>query len=268
MRKILFTLLLLSSFAARAQTTGFRFSAPPSMAGLNIVFSRGYYGRAGGAIHNLAARIFEGTEAKPVYADKESDSYNLAVQTAMLGSASMYSGTDFVAGAAFDEDNLAFLDYIPAPIYEDFLAIVADKKGVPPDFKPTKEIDSTIMSLMPSLRPAGIAGMNLGISDKTFARKFDKMSEAMEAAFAGRYFVIAPWSMVAGYLETNGGNPKASSLLVMKFQKRRIYYFIAVGKASADKPVPGAGMGLARFVEKRLLELRDSGELARITGQK
>jgi hypothetical protein len=265
-KKIIMTLaaLLIWEGGAHAQVTAARYSAPPMTGGLNRTEKRGYSaGSATGALHELALKIFEGTGTRPQYSAAASASYNMAVQNAMLAG-STQNGADFVLGAAFDENNLKFLDYIPVPIYDDFLTLVVAKSSIPAGFTPGREIDAAIAALSQSASPVGIAGLRLDVPEQTLKKKFEKMTDAMESIFTERSFLIAPWSFVSGYLSADMGGPRAENLLVLKFQKRRSPYFLAVGRGSRNKSVEGRPEPLGAFLEKRLEELQSSGELGRI----
>jgi hypothetical protein len=229
--------------------------------------SSSYYGQGGlGAFHALVARMFDGSGVAYQYVP--SDSYNMAVQNVMLYDRAAYPNNDmdFVVGVVFDEDNLRYLDYVPPPVYADFLAIVVDSGTIGAGFKPAREIDAAVAGLMGAASPLALARLRLDIAGAIGAARVERMGDAVESVLTGRRFLIAPWSMVENYLALGGSNHRIKSLQVFKYRKRKVEYFVAVSRrASSRRMMFGAEpMALGDFISGRLAELAASGALEEI----
>lgn len=262
-----FALILCFGAPARAAMP-VKYTAPPAMASLNArVPGAPAYSAGAGAFHALVSRIFDGADVELAYAP--SDSYNMAVQNTMLykRAGAPDDGIDLVVGIAFDEDNLKYLDYVPVPVYEDFLAIAVDVRSFGAGFVSSSVLDTAVMNVMREARPVAVLKLRLDVADAIGAERFARVEDAFEAVFTLRKFLVAPWSFVEGYISAGASNPRVKSLRLFRDAKRKVAYFVAIGKAAAARVMP-SGIALGEFVSARLGELAASGELARIFGAK
>jgi hypothetical protein len=264
-----FCLMFSGMSRAQSPAQSVKYTAPPAMASLNSQASgsSSYYGQGGlGAFHVLVAKIFDGSGVAYQYAP--SDSYNMAVQNVMLYDRAAYPNDkiDFAIGVAFDEDNLKYLDYVPVPVYADFLSMVVDSAVIGAGFKPAREMDAAAAELMGVASPVALTRLRLDIADALSSARVERMGDAIEAVLTDRRFLIAPWSFVENYLALGASNPKIKSLQILKYRKRKVMYFVALSRKAAARgmmfgPSP---MTLGEFMAARLAELSSSGALGEI----
>lgn len=259
-------MLCFSKSSYSQQSVTVNYTVPVDMATLNKNYKKEanyYYPTEGvGLSHILLKQIFKNTNIKYNY--NVYNSYNEALQASMLYNSSKV--LDFIIGITFDEKNNKYLNYIPIPLYQDYLVVVVAKSSYPAGLTPSKNIAEMIAGLSVDNTPLSITGLNF--EEKNYGEfKLEKtVSEAMEKVFRTNAFLVAPWDFVAEYFDKNKMSPNVKTLKVFQYPKNTLSYFIAINKNAPFKEViiDGNKISLYNFIEQSLQLLVNNGELKKI----
>ncbi|MDR1008939.1 MAG: hypothetical protein LBL52_01655 [Rickettsiales bacterium] len=228
MRK-LFIFLLLAGLPVFAGET-LRYVAPPYLAAV---------------AKSAMEKIFDGTDAS--VRSVPADSYNSALQSAMIYDPKGNTNVDIFFGATFDEKVLDRLDFIPVPAGRDFLCIAVEgarRKAASPD--------EMAFALAKTMRPLALIGVKLPLD--AGAAGVARVDEAMVEVAEKRAFLVAPCGAIEDFLARAKGRADLKTVQAYRFKKAEILYFVAISRYAEAKQVSldGKSYSLMDFMAEKL----------------
>lgn len=215
------------------------YTVPPRQLGVSGVVSDNtsnlsYYYKSvvSGGMHDFLKDVVKDSAIDVNYIPY--DSYSQALQNSKIYSEDR---PEVIVGITYDENNLKYLEYLPYPVFVDYLVVVADSRFLPAGFKPTKrDVEDTILrlsSVMPIVQVEDKKlPLLLELSENLILVKKRTVDEAMDFVVSGNGVLVATNSDVQYFLDNNKGKNNVQNLVVYKYPKFNVNYFIAINKKS------------------------------------
>ncbi len=156
------------------------------------------------------------------------DSFEKTIQNTIINDK---NSAELIVGIPFNEKLLKYFDYIPFPIFNDFLVLVYDKTKVS-KIKPAKTIEESLNTLKDKGNFITLSNYNLPYNNFSNIN-FNNIDEIFNKILNDKYIFITTNSVLNGYLETEQNKTKFQTLVITKYKKTKIPLFIAVNKNSA-----------------------------------
>ena len=182
-----------------------------------------------GGYHSLIKKIMKDMNIELRYIPY--DNYNKSVQNTMIYNPK--TNPEIMIGNFFEEKNTKYLYYLPTPIFEDYIVVVANKNFISNSFKYIKgDLDNTLIQLLDKNILLKIDGQNFPDIKKYPSLYEYNINTAMEKVFTQGNILITTFINISDYIEKNKGTKKLDSLIIYKYPEKTIPYFLTINKQS------------------------------------